>query len=90
MLIAPPTNALIASSMVWDYRDLLRRDLFLSRAMWSCFALSVASMALIDVVVVHRDAFRVETVKLAAVKDEEYVLNNQCLWYSVPTKLSLF
>merc|ERR1712032_575209 len=49
---------------------------------WISFVFSIISMTFIDVIVVN-EQYRVETIKLAMVKDEEYILNNQCLWYSV-------
>ena len=89
--IAPPMNTLIASSKVHDFGDILDRNMLYNHLMWISFAVAVISMVFIDVVIVHdddrmNDKYRVETIKLAVVKDEEYILNNQSLWYSVPRR----
>ena len=91
IIIAPPMNTLIASANVYDYGDLYGRNLIYNHLMWTFFVVSIVSMIFIDIIIVHdddetNDKYRVETFKLAIVKDEEYILNNQCLWYSVPRK----
>ncbi len=90
-------NVLIAFSLVYDFSDILERNMLCNNLMWIFFIISILSMIFIDIIIVHHgttgsniqyknDKYRVETFKLAIFKDEEYVLNNQCLWYTVPRK----
>ena len=82
ILIVPPANSLIASSKVYDFRDIMDRNMMWNTLMWICFATSVIAMVFIDIVIVHHHHKRVETYKLAVVKYAEYELSNQ--WNVVP------